>query len=51
MEYLPTLGLFQITLGVNVGEYSIHGSLGLSNQRVTFGFSHFAGIDSPLNGT
>ena len=22
LEYLPTLGLFQITLGVNVGKYS-----------------------------
>ena len=22
MEYLPTLGLFEITLGVNVGKYS-----------------------------
>ena len=29
MEYLPTLGLFKITLGVNVGKYSIHGSSGL----------------------
>ena len=29
MEYLPTLGLFQITLGVNVGKYSIHGSSGI----------------------
>ena len=28
LEYLPTLGLFKITLGVNVGKYSIHGSLG-----------------------
>ena len=28
MEYLPTLGLFKITLGVNVGKYSIHGSSG-----------------------
>ena len=28
MEYLPTLGLFWITLGVNVGKYSIHGSSG-----------------------
>ena len=30
MEYLPTLGLFKITLGVNVGKYSIHGSSGLN---------------------
>ena len=30
MEYLPTLGLFKITLGVNVGKYSIHGSSGYS---------------------
>ena len=29
MEYLPTLGLFKITLGVNVGKYSIHGSSGI----------------------
>ena len=28
MEYLPTLGLFKITLGVNVGKYSIHGFSG-----------------------
>ena len=28
LEYLPTLGLFKITLGVNVGKYSIHGSSG-----------------------
>ena len=29
MEYLPTLGLCFITLGVNVGKYSIHGSSGI----------------------
>ena len=32
MEYLPTLGLFKITLGVNVGNYSIHGSLGYEDK-------------------
>ena len=33
MEYLPTLGLFKITLGVNVGKYSIHGSLYYLSQE------------------
>ena len=38
LEYwhLITLGLFKITLGVNVGKYSIHGSLGILDPYAIF---------------
>ena len=51
MEYLPTLGLFWITLGANVGKYSIHGSSGYDFHWFSLVFCKFTRhVPSPSQG-